>query len=130
VGDHQQRTIQNAGDVQVGGAVEQIAVGNAHTCAVLVGGTVRCWGRGQYGRLGYGDELDVGDNEHPYEAGDVEVGGTVVQVECGNFHTCARLADGAVRCWGGGDWGKLGYGNTDAIGDNETPESAGDVPVF
>lgn len=41
----------------------------------------------------------------------------------------ARLDDGAVRCWGRGGNGKLGYGNTNDIGDGETPSSAGDVPV-
>jgi hypothetical protein len=33
-----------------------------------------------------------------------------------------------VRCWGFGFYGQLGYGNTDSIGDTETPGSVG--PVF
>jgi hypothetical protein len=37
---------------------------------------------------------------------------------------------GAVRCWGQAGEGRLGYGNLDFIGDDETPSSVGDVPLF
>ncbi len=37
--------------------------------------------------------------------------------------------DGAVRCWGRGTSGQLGYGNEDNVGDDETPESVGATPV-
>lgn len=43
-------------------------------------------------------------------------------------HACVLTAGGAVRCWGLGLNGRLGYGNLNNIGDNETPASAGDVP--
>jgi alpha-tubulin suppressor-like RCC1 family protein len=116
---------------------------------------VRCWGRSQYGQLGYGNvaECDllcssgtqccIGDNEIPASAGDVEVGGFVVQVATGYNHTCALLDSGDLYCWGWGAHAKLGYGNTAectnstsncseaaqcCIGDDETPASAGDVP--
>ena len=36
---------------------------------------------------------------------------------------------GGVRCWCSGFGGKLGYGNTNTIGDDETPASVGDVEV-
>jgi hypothetical protein len=35
-----------------------------------------------------------------------------------------------VCCWGHGTYGRLGYGNDDDIGDDETPAEAGDVPLF
>jgi hypothetical protein len=47
-----------------------------------------------------------------------------------SFHTCARLGTGEVRCWGDAGFGQLGYANTVDIGDDETPASAGDVPLF
>lgn len=47
----------------------------------------------------------------------------------GGITTCALLATGSVRCWGYGADGGLGCGNTNNIGDNETPASAGDVPI-
>ncbi len=131
IGDDE--TPASAGTVSVGGAVVQIAGGGGHTCALLDTGKVRCWGWGHHGQLGYGNADEIGDDETPASAGDVDVGGTVVQIAAGYVHTCALLDNGNVRCWGGGDveynFGQLGYGNTLAIGDNETPASAGDVDV-
>ena len=51
-----------------------------------------------------------------------------IQIAAGRYHVCALLADSALRCWGFNATGQLGYGNTDNIGDDETPASAGDVP--
>ena len=118
-----------AGDVDVGGTVVQIVAGEEHTCALLDTGAVRCWGVGANGRLGYGNTNDIGDDETPAAAGDVDVGGAVVQIDAGVFHTCALLDTGAVRCWGAGGSGRLGYGNSITIGDDETPATAGDVDV-
>ncbi len=117
-----------AGDVNVGGRVVQLAAGRKHTCALLETGAVRCGGRGVYGQLGYGNQDRIGDNEAPATAGDVNVGGSVVQLVAGGDHTCALLETGAVRCWGEGDLGQLGYGFGGDIGDDEGPASAGDVP--
>ena len=119
----------SAGTVQVGGSVNQIATGFEHTCALLDTGNVRCWGKGSRGRLGYGNENNIGDDETPETAGDVQVGGAVVQLAAGFEYSCAVLDTGAVRCWGRGFSGQLGYGNNNDIGDDETPASAGDVPV-
>ena len=69
------------------------------------------------------------DSVEIFFAGDVEVGGSVLQIAVGRLHSCALLDSGAVRCWGFGLAGQLGYGNTGDIGDDETPASAGDVQV-
>jgi alpha-tubulin suppressor-like RCC1 family protein len=37
---------------------------------------------------------------------------TVTEVSSGMFHTCARLTDGTVDCWGDDEWGQLGDGST------------------
>jgi cysteine-rich repeat protein len=119
----------SAGSVDIGGTVIQLAAGLSHTCALLNTGTVHCWGRGDSGRLGYGNTIHVGDNEAPASAGIVDVGGTVTQLAAGSYHTCALMDTGAVRCWGSGQYGQLGYGNTNDIGDNEAPASAGMVDI-
>jgi len=119
----------SAGDVNVGGLVVHISAGRDHTCALLNTGAVRCWGYNGFGQLGYGNTNQIGDNETPASAGDVAVGGPVGQLVTGGYHTCARLNTGGVRCWGANFYGQLGYGNTNDIGDNETPASAGDVSL-
>jgi alpha-tubulin suppressor-like RCC1 family protein len=127
IGDDE--TPATAGNVDVGGFVVQVALGFSHTCALLDSGRVRCWGRGSAGRPGYGNTNNIGDDETPASAGDVDLGGKAVQIVAGTLHTCALLDTGKVRCWGSGGDGALGYGNTNDIGDDETPASAGDVDV-
>ena len=107
-----------------------IASGSFHSCAVL-SGTVRCWGYGGDGALGYANTSSIGDDEAPAAAGpaDLGAGRTAVAVAAGSVHTCALLDNGTVRCWGFGGDGRLGYGNVDSIGDDETPGSAGAVNI-
>jgi hypothetical protein len=81
------------------------------------------------------DNLDAGFNE---DAGSADAMSTdaslpdsgpwppIDEVVAGANHSCVRAA-GRVRCWGAGGAGQLGYGNTDNIGDDESPASAGDV---
>ncbi len=119
--------VSSVENVNLGGPAISVSAGDHHTCAVLEGGGVRCWGNGRFGQLGYASINDVGDDEAPAEVGDVDVGGAVSEVSAGSEHTCARLEDGRVRCWGNGADGRLGYGNTRTIGDDEPPSAAGDV---
>lgn len=118
-----------AGDVNVGGRVVHIAAGTLHTCAVLETGSLRCWGDNSSGQLGYGHNESIGDDETPASAGDVDVGGTVLEVVGGDSHTCALLDSGSIRCWGASYYGQLGYGDLLTIGDDESPAAAGDVPI-
>jgi alpha-tubulin suppressor-like RCC1 family protein len=119
------------GPIAVGKPVTQVATNGGHTCVVLDTEAVRCWGVAANGRIGHPflNEPLIGDDELPQQVGNVEVGGPVQKVVIGNLHTCALLTNGAVRCWGDGTWGQLGYGNTETIGDDDYPESAGDVDL-
>ena len=127
IGDDE--TPASAGNVPLGGRATAIAAGGHHTCALLSTGDVRCWGLGNSGQLGYGNTYTIGDNETPASAGNVPLGGKATAITAGSYHTCALLTTGDVRCWGEGTSGQLGYGNTNRIGDNETPASAGNVPL-
>ncbi len=137
VGDAPATTPDTAGPVDLGPRRTAVAIsaGDAHTCAILDDGNVRCWGSAANGRLGYptldrfGNQDNVGDNETPGSVGPVDLGAgrTATAISAGGQHTCARLDDGHVRCWGKGADGRLGYCNTDSIGDNESPGSVGPV---
>jgi cysteine-rich repeat protein len=126
IGDEPGETPASVGDVPLGVSVAQVVAGGHHTCVITVSGGVRCWGTVSGGQIGYPNGA-VGEYELPTE--DVDVGGTVVGLALGRIHTCAVLDTGAVRCWGDNFAGQLGYGHTDEIGDDETPASAGDVPL-
>ncbi|CAE7499100.1 Herc4 [Symbiodinium necroappetens] len=98
-----------------------VAAGYSHTCARLDDGTVKCWGRNNYGQLGLGTTDDRGDGSS--EMGDylpavaLGTGRSAVEVTAGSYHTCARLDDGSVKCWGSNSYGVLGLGTTDNMGD-------------
>ncbi len=115
------------GPVPLGDVATQITVGAQHVCALLDGGDVRCWGRSHLGQLGLALVLPVGDDETAADVATVDLGAPAVQVDSHGNHTCALLQTGGVRCWGAGTLGRLGYGNENNIGDDETPASAGDV---
>jgi alpha-tubulin suppressor-like RCC1 family protein len=87
-------------------AVRAVSAGRNHTCALLGDETVRCWGLNDSAQLGNGMvEAETSPRHVP-----VAVTGltNVARIAAGGSHTCAVLADGAVRCWGWGDLGQLG----------------------
>jgi len=131
IGDDETPAAAGPVDVGANGKVIALAAGDYHSCAVLDGGTVRCWGYGNEGQLGYATRNMVGDDETPAAAGPVNVGAgrTATAITAGGNHTCAILDTGSVRCWGLSEFGQLGYANTTSIGDNETPGSVGPVDL-
>ena len=81
-----------------------IASGRQHSCAVVIGGKIRCWGGNFYGQLGIGTTGDNAVANSP-----VEVTGISGASAISSFsdHTCA-LVNGGVKCWGGNEAGQLG----------------------
>ncbi len=108
------------GPVSVGSDVLSAGTGLSHTCVVLISNTVKCWGWGFKGRLGYGNENDLGGTQVPSSYGVVDVGNTVKKIAGGEHTTCALLADNSVKCWGDGSLGRRGSGNTTTIGATPT----------
>ena len=107
--------------VDTGTAVE-IAVGDAHSCAISASGSVKCWGKGSDGQLGIGNVLDIGDE--PDEMGvnlpflDLGTGIIPTSLALGEEHTCALFDDSSIKCWG--DVASLGLGyatSEDGFGD-------------
>jgi len=115
--------------VSLGGRATQISAGFEHTCALMETGDVLCWGHNAFGQLGYGHTETIGDDELPSDAGAVALGEKVLFVAAGGLHTCVLVERGAIRCWGDNTNGQLGYGNTEDIGDDETPIATPDVDI-
>jgi alpha-tubulin suppressor-like RCC1 family protein len=95
--------------------VTAISAAGDHTCALLGGGTVRCWGIDDHGELGDGTSAD-------FRASPTPVKGLVgaVAISAGIQFSCALLGDGTVRCWGNNESGQLGNGSQSTI-DVPTP---------
>lgn len=77
------------------GGLRAIAAGGGHTCALLAGGGVECWGDDEYGQLG--------DDRKVLTSGPVAVqdlDGPVQAISAGFTDTCALVQTGEVECWG------------------------------
>ena len=86
----------------VGDAVNDVAAGGGHTCAIAATGGTYCWGYGDYGVLGNGT---TGGSTTP-----VAVAGnpSFVSLAAGISHTCSLTATGEAFCWGFGFEGEIG----------------------
>jgi alpha-tubulin suppressor-like RCC1 family protein len=73
----------------------ELAFGEAHGCARLSDGSVKCWGANDVGQLGAAGV--TGDSATPVAVAGV-TGATAIAA--GGSQTCAVTASG-VRCWGG-----------------------------
>lgn len=106
---------------QLGEFTPQITAGGAKTCAVLGDQHLRCWGRNDHGRLGFAlPEAYYGDDEPANAVPLIDLGQPITAVSPQTSTACVQLADGQMRCWGGGTIGALGIPWTGWLGDDET----------
>jgi alpha-tubulin suppressor-like RCC1 family protein len=89
-----------------GSGVISAATHDDHGCALLQTGTLRCFGRNDYGQLGDGTTMD-----HPFAVTVQGVGTGATAISVGFSHSCA-IIDGGVKCWGSNSGGELGLGST------------------
>jgi alpha-tubulin suppressor-like RCC1 family protein len=75
--------------------VLQLTAGYAHTCALMSGGGVMCWGQNTYGQLGDGTNLD---SSTPVAASGLE--GEILTIKAGWSYTCVIDDHGKLTCWG------------------------------
>jgi alpha-tubulin suppressor-like RCC1 family protein len=88
-------------------AATEVGLGARHTCATFEDGSLRCWGRNDFGQLGVGGT----DNELvPRVVPDV---GDVTSLSMGEHHTCVTRKSGETWCWGANQDGQLGIGAAD-----------------
>jgi alpha-tubulin suppressor-like RCC1 family protein len=101
------------------GAAIAVAAGEAHTCAIITGGGVQCWGANSSGQLGNGSATD---SWTPVAVSGLSQPATALAA--GASHTCALLSDGSVQCWGNNGDGQLGNA-TDVGSFSASPLAAG-----
>jgi alpha-tubulin suppressor-like RCC1 family protein len=92
-----------------GRAARAVSAGHGFTCALLVDGTVRCFGSNRTGALGAGPDAPD-DTSKVSEAPEVVGLKDVVAIDAGALHACAVTRAGAILCWGRNERGELGNG--------------------
>lgn len=98
------------------GAPNAITLGQAHACVRLGIGFVKCWGNNVRGQLGLGDVEPRGLKTS--QMGDALP--SILQgehVSAGDSHTCVVTWAGTVKCWGWNEFGQLGQGTKENVGD-------------
>jgi alpha-tubulin suppressor-like RCC1 family protein len=89
--------------------VSDLAVSTSHTCALVDGGDLYCFGSNYFGELG------DGTTDNSKRALKVPGISGAKHVATGAEVTCAVLATGDVSCWGMNDHGQLGQGYEDKL---------------
>jgi hypothetical protein len=101
-------------------AAVRVTSGSFHSCAIYDAGHLACWGRGDLGQLGDGNEGDGYLSHIPSRVqrevdGEAEYILDASQVAAGFQHTCA-LSSGRVECWGSNNAGQLGVAPSALLG--------------
>ncbi|MGZ3709207.1 MAG: InlB B-repeat-containing protein, partial [Bdellovibrionota bacterium] len=96
-------------------SAKQLSVGWRHNCVVLKDASARCWGSDSSGQIGQNKKENALASALVYG-----LNGGVAEVSEGSEHSCARMLDGSVQCWGANLWKQLGA---------ETPDYDSVVPV-
>lgn len=112
--------VQNAFAIESGIQIlgKTLSADTQHTCVLTIAGQAYCWGRGSYGKLGFGAAL--AENLPVPQKVDQ---GTLrfVSITGGLHHNCAIDIEGDAYCWGNQDAGRLGNGELGA-GNVTTPQ--------
>jgi alpha-tubulin suppressor-like RCC1 family protein len=87
-----------------------IAAATDHTCALVAGGRVACWGN----RMSEQPRLIRGVCD-------------AVAVSSSDSHSCALRSSGSIMCWGSNTFGQLGMGDVSAYGVPVEVQGIGDA---
>ncbi|MEM8707553.1 MAG: hypothetical protein AAGE98_13905 [Actinomycetota bacterium] len=109
-----------------------IESGWLHSCAIVTGGDLYCWGINGFGQLGQGNKTTLGDD--PGEVAGMSpvalpTGRTAVGVTAGTAHTCVLMDNNQIVCFGNGGLGRLGTGASNEVGSFPTQMGDALVPV-
>src|SRR5690554_7089651 len=98
--------------------VVSLSSGENYNCAVTKLGQVKCWGNNDNGQLGFTSTGSYKQQFYPQVAASGI--STAEEVSVSQNHSCARLKNDDVYCWGKNDRGQLGNGQ---LGNGEKPSN-------
>ena len=93
--------------IGLGSGVLAVTAGGHHTCALTLGGGVKCWGWNSAGQVG--DNTGV-DRSTPVDVAGLTSGVLAISASPGGDHTCALTNTFGLKCWGFNNEGQLGDG--------------------
>ncbi len=96
--------IAGQGASSFSGAVS-VSLGDEHSCALVTGATVKCWGQSVDGRVG--NNTTTPNLNYPVAVNALT---NVAAVSAGANSTCALTTSDTVYCWGNGTSGQIGNG--------------------
>jgi len=91
------------------GTAISVGAGTSHSCAVMITGSVSCWGNNTSGKLG--NNSTTNSNVPVSVVTSAGALTSVLDVYLGSGHTCARRA-GDAYCWGANNQRQIGDGGT------------------
>jgi len=98
---------RSPGDVTGGFTVKSLALGQNHSCAVVLPGRgVKCWGYNNSGQLGHG----LTNKKSLTAVNVVGLNYGVKAIDASKANSCAITDSGYMRCWGFNSHGQLGSG--------------------
>jgi alpha-tubulin suppressor-like RCC1 family protein len=115
--------------VMTTGTFGLVNAGGEHTCGRKADGTLWCWGDNNVGQVGDGTTTN---RNTPVQV--TGLASAVGEVAAGEDHSCARLVDETLWCWGSNAQSQLGDGSqndsnvpvwVDRLGSTVTEVSAG-----
>jgi alpha-tubulin suppressor-like RCC1 family protein len=96
--------------VMAGKNMVKLFVAQYHSCALSTDGNMYCWGYGESGQLGTGNN---DDSPVPVHIGGT-LAGKVTDIGGSNNTSCA-IAEGKIYCWGSNGNGQVGIGSTSNV---------------
>src|SRR3954454_7219505 len=106
--------------------VVAVAAGAYHTCVLLVGGSVQCWGSNGEGQAGNSSGANVISAPGPIRTFATVPG---IAIAAGGYHSCELMSDGTVMCWGYNHDHELGSGTNSTHTAQPVDNVAGAVAV-
>lgn len=81
------------------GIPTDIALGNWHTCVLIKGVGIKCWGKNDFGQLGNNSNIN---SPTPVLAKTLATSGAIgaTSIDSNGDYTCAIMWDKTVQCWG------------------------------